>query len=401
MRDGQLVVHTLRRALASVLASAGGDASQPQDVSRRFGVDKTLAWRVARALREEDAWEAIQHLPARAGIRIFGEAMAKAGADRDRVDHLWKALDEFEQFVETHARDRDTLDMIVSVPSRRSAEKKLEAFRRAGYQCNSSLLGVRASHQIGAHLMAPSKAVPGTVDIGVFTGIIELCRLRSRVPWPIATVKNWGGLRGDILNPSGGVFPIEESPDGKPSPLLRDLCSPRDLDVRIIEQPAGTFRYVLDAGPVGYAASVNVFSGWVNFATAEMRESTPGELGEHGINLCTPAEELVFDLLVHRDCGFASDVTALVYGQFPGGPQYPDAGSEGTTLPVPTDVLDLGISTPDSPSAVLEDYPGALQRVAARMGRTLGEFRAYRYRLRYPPIPALALLRHRLLPASR
>lgn len=105
---------------------------------------------------------------------------------------------------------------------------------------------------------------------------------------------------------------------------------------------------------------------------------------------------------MHRECGFASDVSWLVYGQFPGGPQYPDPGSEDTTLPVPTDVLDLGISTPDSPSAVLEDYPGALQRVAARHAwDARSETGVPLPPAPHPPIPALALLRHRLLPASR
>lgn len=396
LQNGREAVHGLRRALAGLITSAGAESGQPQEVSRRFGVDKTLAWRISRAVREEDPWEALPHLPSRAGITIFAEAMARAGAPVGRMEDLWKALGEFEKFVETHARDRDTLDMIVSSPSRASA-KKLEAFRKSGFQCNSSLLGVRAGVQLASHFVAPSSKVAGMVDVGVASGLVELCRLRPSVPWSVATIRNWGGHGGDVLDASLGVVPVEEGTPGEVvSPLIREFCSPRSVEVRAVEQPKGTFRYMLDAGPVGFAASADVFSGWVNFATAPMDESAPGERGEHGINLCTPAEELVFDLLIHRELEFAMDVSAQVYSQFPGGPQYPDAGSEHSTMPVPTDVLDLGMTVPDAPSALVPRYGEFLERVAARMGRSLGDFRAFRYRLKYPPIPAMALLSHPL-----
>lgn len=401
LQAGQAAVHSLRRALAGVTASVGADMGQPQDISRRFGLDKTLAWRISRAVREEDAWQALEHLPSRSGISIFAAAMTKAGAKADKLNTLWLALDEFEHFVESHAGDRATLNIIVSGPNDRSAHKKLEAFRKAGFQCNSSLLGARASLQFAAQILAPSKTA-GMVDLGVLTGMTELLRLRPTSPWPIATVRNWGGMPGGLIDKAQGVLPIEVAADGTPSPLMREFCSPTALDICVIEQPPGTYRYLLKGGDLGFGGAANVVSGWMYIGTAPLRQTSPTELGEHGLILTTPAEELVFDVLIHRELDFAMDVTAAVYSQFPGRPLYPspDADPVHSMLPVPTKVLDLGMTIPDSPSAKLPQYADILARVAARMGVELSDFRSFRYRLKYPPIPSMCVLSHPLLPMN-
>jgi hypothetical protein len=399
LAEGQQAMHALRRALAGVVSALGADGLQSQSLSRRFGIDKTLAWRLTRAMREEDPWEALQFLPTRAGIDIFSQAMARAGAPEPALKQLSDAFDEFEQFVQDHARDRDTLEMIVSVPEGRSTEKKLLALRKGGFQCNSSLLGVRASLHFGLNIVAPSRIHADHLDIASISGLVELFRLRPSVSWPVATVKNWGGAAGDLIDPARGVVPISPGEQDPDSPLMREFCSPRDLRLRVAEQPRGTFRYLMERGPVGYSASATIVTGRLHIATASSRQSFAGEAGEHGVNLCTPVEEVVCDLLVHKDLAFAMDVSARTYSQFPGRPVYPDPDAENLTLPVPNKVLDLGQTPPDPPSRATPWYPEMIARTATRMGHAADDFRAFRYRLQYPPIPSLVVLRHPLLRA--
>lgn len=397
LQDGQLTVHVLRRALAGVAASVGGDLSQPQDISRRFGLDKTLAWRISRAVREEDAWQALEHLPSRAGISIFAGAMTKAGATNERLEQLWVALANFEKFVESSAGDRETLEMIVSVPSRRSAQKKLEAFRKGGFQCNASLLGVRAKAQVHTRLVSPSKTA-NMLDFAVVTGLIDLCRLRPRLPWPVATIRNWGGLKGDVLDDSADIYSIEPHPsDQTPTPIIERFCSPASLELRTVHEGDGLHRYILDGGDIGNAGSVNVYCGWFCVANASTFETAPGERGEHGIMLCTPAEELIYDILIHESLDYAMDLKVQVYSMFPGSPQYPQAGAEHTMLPVPTELVSLGRSLPDAPCEGVTDYDAMLELAASRLGPPLSEYRAFRYRLAYPPIPAMCIISHALL----
>jgi hypothetical protein len=104
----------------------------------------------------------------------------------------------------------------------------------------------------------------------------------------------------------------------------------------------------------------------------------------------------VQDVLVHRELDFAREPHVCVYSQLPGGPQYPTAGPDAAMLPVPADVIDLGAGPPDLTMPEVDRYQEMAQVAAARLGCTLNDFFGFRYRLRYPPIPSLAVLSHTL-----
>jgi hypothetical protein len=398
LNEGRAAVHNLRRALAGVLSAVGADAGEPQETSRRFRLDKTLAWRIASAVREEDPWEALQHIPGRPGIGIFVTAMSSHGAPADRIESVWEALAQFEKFIATHTRDRETFEMMVSTGGgggRKSAEKRLEASRKAGSQANSALLGVRATAHFCAHFVAPSDTT-GMVDLAMVSSLVGFCRLRSNVPWAIATLRGWKGPQSEADASSYDLIPIDERIAKGEPPILREFCTQPVPEIRVSEHPPGTFRFMLAEGPVGYSAAATVVTGWLYKATAPIAEGYPGEKAEYGANLCTPADALVFDLFVHRELPVELDVRARVYSLFPGGPQYPDPGSEATLLPVPIEVIDKGYGAPDSPTQEFARYRELAQRVGARMGKSLDDFHLFRYRLPYPPIPALAVLSHPL-----
>lgn len=394
VHDGRAAVHSLRRAIAAVMSSVGAEIDEPQEMARRFGLDKTLSWRLSRLVREEDPWEALQHIPGRPGMGIFAGVMETSGAPADRLAAMWEAVDGFERFVRTHTRDRETLEMMVGGTARRSAERRMESFRKAGFLSNSAILGVKAVTQVCAHMIAPSRT-PGMADMGVISGLSEFCRLRPNVPWAVATVRNWGGASASMTGESAAA-PVDETTRAGEAPLMKEFCSQPVPDVRVAEHPKGTYRCMLTDGPLGYSAAATVISGWVYHATAPLSESYPGEPGEHGANLTTPVEALVFDLFVHRDLPFARSVTARVYSQLPGGPRYAEEGATAYELPVPTEIVDMEDGPPDPPSPALGRYAEMIGRVAGRMGRAAEDFSVLRYRLRYPPIPALALLTHPL-----
>jgi len=393
--DGQLAIRELRRGLVAVIESVGGDPAVPQELSRRFRIDKTLAWRISRAVREEDAWSALQHVPGRSGLAIFQAAMQRAGAPAERLTELTDVIERFEDFVSTHARDRDTLEMIVSVPKGGTSRKRMEAFRKSGYQCNSSLLGVRATTQFTAQFLAPSHT-PGMLDVGIIGGLLELCRLRPNVPWSVATVANWSA--GNVATGKTATLPIVPDPSDAATPMLRDFCRPTDVRVMPVERPGGTFRYMLEPGPVGYSASSDVVYGWVDFAAVPPHSSVPGETGDHCVHLYTPSEELVFDFFAHKSLTFAHTPFVRVFSMSPGGPLYPDPAANHATLPVPTDLIDLGEGIPEPPTRSMTRYADMVEAAAARLRRPISEFRVFRYRLAFPPAPAMCCISHPLLP---
>lgn len=394
---GKSAVQALRRAFADVLVSVGADASRPQEVSRRFGLDKTLTWRIARVIREEDAWEAVAHIPRRPSVRIFVTRMAKHGVPQEKLDALVESLNEFERFIDVHTGDRETLEMMVSAAARRSADKRMETFRKNGFQANSAVWGVRAKLQFSGSFIIPSEH-PEQLETAMFCGFGALRRLRPNVPWTIAAAMAWDDQGKTDVDPDRR--PVSLHPDGLIGgvPLLPEFCSTPLPELRTVRTP-GTSRFELVEGPVGNTAASTVVLGWKWPSRVPMRASTPGETGEHGMRISTPVEASLLDVFVHRSLTFAYDMTAAVYSDLPRGPRYPDDGPETGLLPMPTDVADLGegsaFTTPDFPR-----YAELVAFAAKRLGFSINEFRGFRYRLRYPPIPTFALLRHPLLPAE-
>jgi hypothetical protein len=393
--DGKSAVHGLRRALAEVLVAVGADADQPQEISRQFGLDKTLAWRISRVVREDDVWEAVQHIPRRPSIRIFVNAMTKHGASPDRVETVWHALGEFERFIEVHSGDRETLEMMVSSAAKRSAGKRLETFRKSGFQANSAIWGVQARTQIALQLMAPSATNPESLSMSTICGLTDFRRLRPDVPWAIASMSQWDDLAPiERWKPT----PIDPTVSLEDGPLMREFCSHPLPDLHMLKEREDLVRFMLSEGPVGNTAAATVVFGWNYPSVASKYQNYPGEVGEHGTLLSTPVESVVHDLFIHRSLDFAFNPTAHVYSQLPGGPQYPSGGRKAGLLPVPDEVTDLGAGPPDTTTPELHRYREMVEAAVRQMGHELNDFQGYRFRVRYPPIPTLAVLRHALLP---
>lgn len=402
--DGKSAVHGLRRALATMLQSVGASAEEPQEIARRFGLDKTLTWRIARVVREEDVWEAVQHIPRRPSIQLFVTAMTKHGASNQSAELVYDALDQFEEFVLRHSGDRETLEMMAGPSARRSSDKRMEAFRKTGYEANSAIWGVRAKMQLATKFVVPGTD-PGMLSLGTVCGLVDFRRLRPETRWAVASVYSWGGENSEHQELTGVIQPMhKDSPRnarGLATPeslLLGQFCTTPLPDMQIIEQPARTYRYMLTEGPVGNTAAATMLLGFKSPNTASDRPSYAGEVGNHLVSLSTPCEELLHDVFIHKSLAFAMNPTAHVFSQMPGGPQFPNDGGTASGLPVPQEVVDLGggEADPDIMIAEIPNYLEILHMATDSMGPPLKDFRAFRYRLRYPPIPTLAIMRHAL-----
>jgi hypothetical protein len=404
LEEGRRAIDQLRRALMDVTAAAGGDINRPQDLSRRFKLDKTLTWRISRAVREDDPWQALEHLPSRTGVSIYSASMRAAGVAEAKLVALDDACDQFERFVSDHATDRSTLDVMVSAPERRSSVKRLETLRKGGFACNASLLGVRASTHFTARIVVPHPQRPdSSLAIALIAGLSDLFRLRADVPWPVCTLRDWRGTGELLTHQERNFHPLSEQ-DRADWPIVRSQCSPTDVRLERQAEADGTIRYLLQGGPIGASAATTIVYGWVNLSDASRRPTEPGERGEHAIVLSTPVERLVFDFIVHRSLEFAHTPRVEVFAQFPGLRSYPGPESHHARVPVPTTVqrfaslrhAGLGSPLASGSGGDHDGYLELLERTARSVGTTLDDLIAFRYELAYPPTPSMCVVSHAL-----
>ena len=368
----------------------GADPAQPQEVSRKFSLDKTLTWRIARTLGEENAWDAVYYMPRRPSMVLLTQALRKAGAPVERVNAVLAACDAFESFIHLHAGDRDTFEIMVAGQAQREGAKRLEQFRKDGFAAASAVWGVSAKAHIAARFVLPS-ASDGRLDLMTVCGFFGFRRLRQHLPWAIATASAWQSQAGDEITP----VPLPCC-DQEGAPVLRLPDTETTFSTRSVKEEGGRVRFVLEPGHIGSAAATDVLLGWIMRNSSSQHASTAGEVGEHGVAVNTPTEQLVHDLIVHESLAFARPYEAALYSTLANGPGFPSPDAEEARLPVPANIVDIGRAD----TLHLTGYPSyvrMLKQATRSIGRELSEFRAFRVSISYPPVPSMLVQRHPLL----
>jgi hypothetical protein len=392
------VLQRVRGALAELLASVGADATQSQEMARQFGLNKNLTWKISRIVRENDPYAVIPHIPGRSGMNIFIKSLQKAGAPGKMVASVRGAISEFDRMVETHSGDRETLEMMLGNLTSDGEQQRNEMQRRLSFRGNSATWGVQARIQLCMNFIAPSDD-PDWVDLAWVSGLVDFRRLRRDAVWAMASTRKVADDGTPM--PLGAIEPIDTSFSGEDAaPLLGDFCSKPVPEIRLVTGPDGMMRYELVEGPVGKTAAATCVIGIVGRSFVRRTRIANDTLGEHGARLYTPVELLIHDLFVHRELEYALSPEVALYSQMPGGPVYPTSGRDRGLLPVRERVQERGGCPPDLVTPELPRYRQMTQTVFERAGWDADDFYGFRFRMRYPPIPALAILRYEL-PAER
>jgi hypothetical protein len=238
--------------------------------------------------------------------------------------------------------------------------------------------------------VAPSATRAGFVDVASGGGLHDVQRLRPGARWPLLIYRSWGG--------SAAPESIEPGDDPDAPHLLRSLSSPELPALRSRPFHGGRLHELAD-GALGRGSAVTCLFGHVRrgFAPAA---GPAGETAEYSMALNTPVEAALFDLLLHRALGFELPPRFVLGSLMECGQQADPASDARYELPAAERPVELvpdedGLATPLSVRHI-----ELVQRLAGSLGHPLSEYRAFRLRLEFPPIPTVALLVHPLLRAE-
>ena len=275
-------IDEVRAALRELYSSVGANIEAPQEVSRRFGVNKTLAWNVSRILTASDPLTSVPSLPGSSAFSILLDSIAKKGAEASTLKRARDAVKLLDQTVSRHVGDRATLELIIDglTPERGD---HLAVSRKLAYRGNSGLLGIQAKARLMTVFMAPNAERPDQIDFAVIRGLIGLRRLRSSVQWPIFQLRAWG--HGQAVSLQGNWHSLDVTgPGGASSPLMHNFSNIADSDVQIRHLASGT-NVLLAPGPVGNTAAVDCFVGDCVRSGASKYRSELDSTGEFGATI--------------------------------------------------------------------------------------------------------------------
>lgn len=381
-------VHGLRGALLDLYRAVGADPARPQDVSRRFRLNKNLTWKVARILAAEDAFSAVPLIPGTGGLDILLEAMAGAGAPAAAVDRVRGAAVEFDRMIEVHTGDRGTLELVLDSMG---AGRPLEMSRKLAFRGASGVWGIQAGVRVTTHVLAPNRDDPSRLDAALMGGLTRVRRLRPVERWPVFQVRLYeddgttrtSTTRREAIEPGTGDRP------GDPW-LMRSFCTGAMPEVHVSSHPGATL-YELGEGPVGKTGEFSCLFGFIDRGEVPRFRDEANRVGELVSSVSIPSEHLQLDLIAHESLGEVLGAEAMLYGSIGG--SLDNVGS--MRLPMAERVTDLGVGAPVG-TPLIERYDEAVGAVMARAGWDAREFRCLRLVMECPPMSSRALLRYAL-----
>lgn len=383
----------IRGALTELLVSVKADASKPQEISRRFRINKNLAWKISKIVTVTDPHAVVTNLPGPAGMRTVLNAFETGGAPAASVDAARDAVTRFDRMVEVHVGDRSTLELVLSskAPDKVPTEQ-LHQTRKMAFQGNSSIWGIQARVRLASFFLAPNASDPEMLDTASLGGLLDVRRLRNDASVPLMTRFAYNDDGSVREGPE--VEPIDPSRGDDPLMLMPEFCS-SPLPEFIPIAGDGYTRYQLAPGPIGNGGLNTWVYGELVRGFAPIYADAHNTVGEHAAGVHIPAEWLVCDFQVHESLGFAHTPRAVQFSELASGPA-PGAGSEWSRLPMAESVESIGRGPPVVPTPLVPGLPEMVGRVYERMGWDARSFRGYRLVMRYPALPSTVMIQHDL-----
>lgn len=369
-------VGAVRASILALLRALEADPTRPQQLAARFGLDKSLTWKISRSLQANDAFAAALALPGASGVGMLLDALKRKGGPSDLIEHGRLAVAEFERMIERHAGDRETMRVMLECLC--GDQDALELGRRQAFRGASGIWGLQCQVRAVSQFIAPSASSAEMLDLMLVAGWTRFRRLRSVARWPFMDVQQLDD------NHAPNRTAARSEPLGNPADeggwVLRQFCSGPMPPVYTREIPGG-FRLEFGDGAVGRTGEFNCFAGYLLRASVPRYRSAGDERADVMAGIALPTETLLLDLFVHRSM---TEVTAPTLRHFARLPQDIDASDPSHELPIATAIHDLGrhpiVATP-----LVSDYETVLATALARAGWKLSDFRCFRIVYQYPP----------------
>ncbi len=386
------VVRSIRGAFSELLTSVGADPHDPQGMSRRFKINKNLAWKISKIIQADDPSVALQQMPGSAGTRIFLRSVERAGVNDELLKTARDALADYDQLIKVHTGDRATLEMMGSLLGSAGRQQRDEFHRKQLFQGASYVWGVQARVMVKVAIVGPGRE-EGLLDFASVSGLVDFRRIRPQVTWAMAT-RYWNNDDGTRM----AVKPMEAVDErfsgGDRAPLMGDFCSQPLPELRLLTDATGV-SYELTEGPVGNTGALTCVLGTINRDIPYYR-TLENQWGEHTAICDTPVEVMIADLFIHERFAFAIPPEPMLFSEMRSAVRYPGVRRERNRLPLNEPLQDLGagplpIATPEVPH-----YSRMVQALFDRTGWSPTEFHGFRMRIAYPACPTALVLRYRL-----
>lgn len=374
-------IRSTQAAWLELLGEIQLSGARPTAIAQRLGVDKTLAWKMARFMGEESSGKAFRYLPGETGIEILLRAVGDQGVVETRIEATRKAVTDLRAFIREQAGDRRAFEAMVS-SNHREGKAELE-HRRQLFRANSAIWGVRGSAQTLTIILRPSETEADMLDVAQLGGLVELERLRTDLPWIVRRLR----ASNDSDSSRYAIKRVALDSDQEGPPLFRAYCSTPMPKLRQFEDESGWVYDELVPGPVGRSGATTCILAEKHLGVLPAKRSEENTAGRYSVTVRTPVEGVLFDVLLHKDLAHFGEAEMRTYGLLEGRPTAGGGTLNAIPLYEPEAAQRLG-SPAILQSGRLPWYAGMVREAISRAGwGSLSDYRGYRMEIEYPAIP--------------
>lgn len=386
---GQMIEHArdalqgVRGALIELYTSIGANPDEPQEVARQFGLNRNLTWKLSRVMTGTQPFATLNHLPGKQGMDLAMQAFRKASAPVDAIEAVDRSLRQLYEVIELHAGDRDHFELTLESMGLFEREDRPDSGREQAFRGNSMIWGVQTKTRLVTTFVGPS-ATPNCLDFVQLGGLYGFRRLRTSARWRL--------FRLQIFNDSGTELEVRKWPeeiDASKAPgdtplVLREFCSANMPNIETTDTAEGR-EFVLPGGPVGNQGTFDCYFGYIARGLPATK-SPENAFGSAAASMTTPTENLIFDLIVHRDLQVPRKPELALYGFPHGGSENPALQTPGNRLPLNDEPHELAGAPPVVATPLVPRYAALANKVYARMGWNPASFWGLRLQIKYPPM---------------
>lgn len=389
---------TLRTALIGLIATEGGAIPRPTDLARGWKLDQTLCIRVCSALKASDSLSVLHQLPSTGSLRTLLAAARKREVSEEAASAADLEIGLLEDLIRTLGGKKANLDTLIGSQLLEARAKTEHTSKQNIFRGMSNLLGLQADVSMTSFFVYPGGESDQCNELAIYGSL----RLRRLLPERGILV---GGrllqhAPDDELPRAESILHGGKIDESGYSIALKPFCTEPFPHVELVRR-GRRLLYTLPGNEKGEAQESTLLFASIERDASPRYRSEETEYAEFGFVPRNPAKDSVLDIFVHKDVWAGTEPHLRIHRN-----DRTLSAGQGLTgdaldnLELYERVQNLGVDPRAIPLRLIPRYTELLQHVLQQVPLELGDFRLFRYHVRYPVIGLMYLI-HFNLPERR
>ena len=307
----------VRDALQQLFGSMALTQPRMSDLTRLLALDKSIASRLARAVRAESASASLRDLPGTDALEDIVTRSAKQGATASALETARQAVTALDTALREFPGDRTTLAAAIAgvaggLPTKAgepstASPARLKAARRGAYDAFVFAQGIACDTQSCITILMPGSE-PGRAHQAMVLGTTGLRRMRPGHPYSLLSLQGRPGSDASRDRTTLTGEPVRDDPS---IAMIPGFCSPSASRLRL-ERVGRHYTLVLEPDVPPLDEPMDVAFGLVNPNFEHCRKLGDNRWSMTSYTVARPCRIFVREVLLHRDT-FAGCVPRAIF----------------------------------------------------------------------------------------